>query len=115
MQLIDTHCHIHFDNYPVDREQAIADASNAGVNKIICVGTTVEDSERAIDFAEAHDSVWASAGVHPHEAEQFAKDSNMQTRFSEILNKSSISAIGEIGLDYYKNYSSQQSQKKALR
>lgn len=115
MNLVDTHCHIHFDNYPLDETQVLLDAMSAGVNKMICVGTTVKDSKRAIEFAGRHEHVGASAGVHPHDAAGFVESLSMQTEFKEILNKSSILAIGEIGLDYYKNYSAADSQKKALR
>lgn len=115
MNLVDTHCHIHFDSYPLDKARVLLDAAEAGVGKMICVGTTVNDSKRAIEFADAHVNVAASAGVHPHDAEEFSGSVQMQTEFQEILNKSSILAIGEIGLDYYKNYSAAESQKKALR
>lgn len=115
MQLIDTHCHIHFDNYPLDKDRVLLKAARAGVDKMICVGTTLEDSKRAIEFADTHSNVGASAGVHPHDAAEFAGNMRMQAEFKEMLNKSSIMAIGEIGLDYYKNYSAADLQKKALR
>lgn len=115
MNLVDTHCHIHFDNYPLDKNQVLLDAASVGVNKMICVGTTVEDSKRAVEFADMHESVRASTGVHPHDAEGLVESSRMQAELKEALNKSSILAIGEVGLDYYKNYSAADLQKKALR
>lgn len=115
MDLVDTHCHIHSANFPLDKIQVMKEAKAAGVNRLICVGTSLEDSEQAIDFAKSHTNVWASAGVHPHDADEFVNNKQLQTKFKEILNKSSISAIGEIGLDYYKNYSAKEQQKKALK
>lgn len=115
MDLVDTHCHIHFEKYPIDADKAIANARAAGVNRLICVGTTLADSKRAIGFAAARENIWTTAGVHPHAAAQFTQDKPTQDEFKKILNKSSISAIGEIGLDYYKNYSSKEDQRKALR
>lgn len=114
MQLVDSHCHPQFDNFP-DKSAVLEAAKAAGVTKIVAVGTTLDDSERAAEFAGKYDWVVASAGVHPHEAAAFNADKTSLIRLSNILNKSSIVAVGEVGLDYYKNYSSRQEQLKALR
>jgi TatD family hydrolase len=68
MQLVDTHCHIHSADYPLDVEEVIAHATAAGVTRLLCVGTTAEDSELAVQFAATHDNCWASIGLHPHDA-----------------------------------------------
>lgn len=115
MELIDTHCHVHFKDYPLDPEGAIKAAQKKGVTRLVCVGTTLKDSRLAAEFARAHDNVWASAGVHPHDASKFNEDAASQDELKKILNKSSICAVGEIGLDYYKNYSPREEQQKALR
>jgi TatD DNase family protein len=66
--LIDTHCHIHESDYPLDKDEAINRAHQAGVMQMICVGTNTADSRLALDFASKHDGVFASVGVHPHYA-----------------------------------------------
>ena len=99
MRLIDTHCHIHESSYSLDREQVIKDAAAVGVTKIICVGTDIESSKQAADFAVEHDSVWAIVGVHPHEA------SHGIDQLAELAKKPKVVGIGEIGLDYYYNHS----------
>jgi TatD DNase family protein len=114
MQFIDSHCHVHFDDF-LDPEQVIADAAKNNVNRLICVGVSLEDSQRAIDFAEKHENVWATAGAHPHDGADYIHN----TQAGEILNKLSknpkVVAIGEIGLDYFKDYSPRTEQQKALR
>ncbi len=127
MEYIDTHCHPHFDDFLPDPEKILADAAEAGVGRMIAVGTTLADSQKAIDFAGAHKNVWASAGVHPHDAAAFLADATSPEKLKQLLNKSSthtpknkfsggpIVAIGEIGLDFYKNYSPKQDQIDCLK
>ena len=67
MFLVDTHCHIHEENYPLDVGDVIRRAYEAGVGRMICVGTSVQSSKEAIDFAAQHEGIFASIGVHPHD------------------------------------------------
>ena len=66
--LVDTHCHIHDPDYPHNGEEVVSRAHQAGVMQMICVGTNVDNSNQAIQFALDHDGVFASVGVHPHYA-----------------------------------------------
>ncbi len=66
--LIDTHCHIHESDYSLSADDVIKRAKNAGVMQMICVGTSDKDSRLAMEFAEKHDEVFASVGIHPHYA-----------------------------------------------
>lgn len=104
MQLIDTHCHIHSADYKLDREVAYQNAISTGVSKLICVGTDVSDSKLAIEFANTHDGVFASVGVHPHEA-KYGIDG-----LKKLVTQDKVIAIGEIGLDYFYNHSERQAQ-----
>ena len=105
--LIDTHCHIHSSDY-VDGEDAYRRALESGVGKMICVGTTVEDSQKAISFAEAHENVFAAIGVHPHDTKHGVSN------LTDIDISSKVVAVGEIGLDYYYGHSEPQVQQQAF-
>lgn len=104
MQLIDTHCHIHSSDYKLDPEKVYQNAIDAGVSKLICVGTNVADSKLAIQFAAGHKAVFASVGVHPHEAKHGVDG------LKDLVNQDRVVAIGEIGLDYFYNHSDRQAQ-----
>ncbi len=113
MNLIDTHCHIHESDYPLDREEVLTASTEAGVTKIICVGTSLESSREAIEFASRHDDVFATIGVHPHEAKDGIKGlAELITAGPGLMNK--VVGVGEIGLDYYYNHSPREVQIKAL-
>jgi TatD DNase family protein len=114
MRLVDSHCHAHFDTYD-DPDAVLKTAAEWGVDRLICVGVDLEDSQKAVEFAQRHENVWASAGVHPHEADKFLENKEILDLLSNLLNKSSIIATGEIGLDYYRSQTSKQDQEKALR
>lgn len=66
---IDTHCHIHEANYPLDIGDTLARAHTAGINQMICVGTSEQSSREAVAFAAQHEHIYAAVGVHPHEVE----------------------------------------------
>jgi TatD DNase family protein len=108
---IDSHCHIHSPEFfPDNREDAYRRSIAASV-KMIVVGTSVEDSQAALDFASDHDQVWASIGVHPHEAKEgWDSIGKLST-----VNRDKLVAIGEIGLDYHYNNSPREIQTEALQ
>ncbi len=108
MQLIDTHCHIHQSDYPLDSEEVWQQSNQAGVSKIICVGTDQASSSQAVDFAAKHESVFASLGVHPHEAKHGVGG------LESLVTKPKVVAIGECGLDYFYNHSPKTQQIEAL-
>ena len=114
MDFVDTHCHLQFKDYP-DRVQVIEAAKAAGVTKLICVGTQLHDCEQAIGLADKFDKVWAACGSHPHEAEDFVHVQNSAQQLEQLLTKPKVVAVGEIGLDYYKDYASKDDQKAALK
>ncbi len=109
--LIDTHCHIHDHEFftPELAEAAYGRARDTSV-AMLCVGTRQDDSRRAVEFAAAHDQVWAIVGVHPHEAKDGV--SEIGKLLGEQLQK--VIGIGEIGLDYYYNHSPREVQIAAL-
>ncbi len=103
--LVDTHCHVHFEDYKLDPHEVVQDAVIAGVAKMICVGCTVEDSEKGIEFVQNKDGCWASIGLHPHEGAVYADNKDALDRFAGLVTKPKVVAIGETGLDYYYNHS----------
>ncbi len=115
IDLVDTHCHLHFVDYPLDPEQTLADAAKEGVNRVIAVGCTLEDSRMAVEFAHRHDNVWAAIGLHPHEASVYINDSKALQEFRGLAGQPKVVAIGEIGLDYHYNHSPKKDQISLLR
>ena len=107
--LIDTHCHIHEADYPLDSSDTIAKAHAAGVDKMICVGTSEESSRRAVAFASEYDEVYAAIGVHPHDTKDGYKD------IKQLIGSKKLIAVGEIGLDYFYNHSPRDIQIEALK
>jgi TatD DNase family protein len=107
--LIDTHCHIHEDDYSLPIDDVLKNAASAGVNKMICVGTNEKSSDDAITFASNHDHIFASIGVHPHDT----KDG--YAHIAELAKEPKVIAVGEIGLDYYYNHSPREVQIEALK
>ncbi len=90
-------------------------ATQEGVTRLICVGCTLHDSQAAIKFAEAHDGVWASIGLHPHEGSQYVDDHLSLQKFRDLASHPKVIAIGETGLDYYYEHSPRAVQIKLLK
>lgn len=112
---MDTHCHIQSADYLLDAQQTISEAVDAQVTRLLCVGTTLKDSQDAIALAERHANVWATIGIHPHESDKYTHDHHSLQQFRELANNSRVVAVGETGLDYYYNLSTPENQKKLLR
>ena len=130
-EIVDTHCHIHEAQFELtgddptrarwlrankgDPDAMIADAAQAGVTRLICVGTDVDDSALAVDFVQSRDGCWASIGIHPHEAKLFAGNQTELERFTKLATQPKVVAIGECGLDFYYNHSPKDVQITVLR
>ncbi|MCB9206044.1 MAG: YchF/TatD family DNA exonuclease [Ignavibacteriales bacterium] len=110
---IDTHAHLFYPNFNGEVEQVIERAKNAGVKYIIVPGTDLPTSKKAIELAEEYPQVYAAVGVHPHDTTEW-KDSFIDT-LEEFSKHPKVVAIGEIGLDYYYDFSPKDIQQKALR
>jgi TatD DNase family protein len=108
--LIDTHCHLDFKDFDDDRRDVLKRARDIGVKAIINVGSSMEGTEGSMRIARDNDFIYASIGIHPHEADNVSE--NDLKLFKGFINKPKVVAIGEIGLDYYRNISSKENQKK---
>lgn len=106
--LIDTHCHIHESNYPLDIGDVLARARHHGVNQMICVGTNEQSSKEAVEFAGNHEHIYAAIGVHPHDTKDGYQ--GIESLFAD----SNVVAVGEIGLDYFYTHSPREVQIQAL-
>lgn len=102
----DAHCHVPYEG--VD-EAVIDEAKAAGVGRLITVGTDLATSRAALAVARRHDSVWATAGVHPHDA----KDADLEG-IEALLGEPEIVAVGECGLDYHYDHSPRAEQRAAF-
>jgi len=114
MELTDTHCHIHSADYPLDSNDVLNDSIKDGVTKLICVGTDLEDSKLAVSFSQAKSNVWASIGIHPHEAKHYNGNNEALDKFKKLAEEKKVIAIGECGLDYFYNHSDKFDQKAIL-
>jgi TatD DNase family protein len=127
-KLVDTHCHIQSIGTQAGEkttrqlwgkaagltaDKVIADATEHGVTRLICVGCDYQDSRLAVDFAQQKANCWASIGIHPHEAQHHLSD-KMLTDFADLRKQPKVVAIGECGLDYYYEHSPKQDQLKIL-
>lgn len=112
MNFVDTHCHLHFPDYQVDVESVIERARTSDVRYFINVGTNLESTKAAIALSEKHDFIYATAGIHPHDAKD-ATPENM-CKLAGLMKHPRIVAIGEVGLDYYRNLSPADVQIKIL-
>jgi len=111
--LTDSHCHLNHQDFAEDLEAVLARAFQVGVSRIICVGYDLPSSERAIAIAEEQEGVYATVGVHPHDAHVF--DKNVELQLKSLASRSKVVAVGETGLDYYRNLSPHEVQQDVYR
>ena len=97
--LVETHAHLDYPDFANDFDDVLRRATEAGVTRIITIGTSVESSRRAVDLAERHSNIFAVIGVHPTYAEESGED--VITPLRELAKNPRVVAIGETGLDYH--------------
>jgi TatD DNase family protein len=97
--LTDTHAHLDFPELQADFPGVLARAAEAGIHRIISIGTTVESSTRALGFASEHPQIHCAVGIHPNNAHEVQPDYLDQLR--RLAGSPRVAAIGEIGLDWY--------------
>lgn len=97
--MIDTHAHLDFKEFDLDREKVIKRFFVAGGEKLINVGCDLASSERSIELAEKHKNIFASIGVHPHDAEKLSEEA--LKKLEGLITKKKVIAVGEIGLDFF--------------
>ena len=113
MKLIDSHCHINDVQFNKDLDEVVSRAVDTGISQMICIGTDIRSSERAIEIAYKFPNVFATCGIHPHDS------ANADKKYIQILEEFSsqpkVVAIGEMGLDFFYDFSDHETQKKIFR
>lgn len=111
--LIDSHAHLAMPDFEKDLPRVIERAKQAGVGQIITVGTTLPEVEKSLKIAQKYDSVYAAIGIHPHEVQDIAEGDYPRLRV--LARDKKVVAFGEIGLDFYRNYSPHDIQLRRFR
>ncbi len=112
--MIDSHCHLDNPQFNPDREAVIERALAAGVERMVVIGTGdgPPDLEAGIRLAERHEAIYATVGVHPHDASKATPDTYKRLR--ELLQHPKVVALGEIGLDYHYDHSPREVQREVF-
>ena len=111
--LIDTHSHIQMTEFDADREETLARGKSAGIELMVTVGYHLEASQRAVEAAQRYPQVYASVGIHPHDARHY--DEKTEQALRELAGSPKVVAIGEAGLDFYRDRSPRPAQIDAFR
>ncbi len=111
--LFDTHAHLHFPEFAADLDAVLARARGAGVAGMVTIGTDLETSRAAIALAATHRDVWAAVGVHPHDAT--TADAASLAAIEALSAQPRVVAVGEIGLDFFRNLSPREDQARVFR
>ncbi len=113
LTLIDTHAHLIDERYRRDRKEVIARARSSGVVQMVNVGYDLDSSRRCVALAGEYDFIYAAVGVHPHDAARAPE--NYLDELRELARGPKVVAIGETGLDYYRNLSPRAEQQRVFR
>ena len=111
--LVDSHCHLNYKGLVEDQEAVLTRARSAGVTAMLNISTRESEWDEVIELAEQQSDVWASVGIHPHEA-----DAHPDIDAAKLINRaanSRVIAIGETGLDFYYDKSDREQQRKSFR
>jgi len=112
MELIDTHCHLTFEQLAGDIDNVLTRSRSAGVTGWLTVGTDPQHNRQAVELANRHEHVYAAVGIHPHDA----KDVTGRTisELKELAGSEKVVAIGETGLDFHYDFSPRPDQRRAF-
>ena len=110
IEIVDTHAHIHMPQFKMDRDSIIEDFKKEGIAFIVEVGVDLKSSKKAIKLAYDNQKIFSAVGIHPHDVKDIK--SEVLEELEKLAKLSRVVAIGEIGLDYYRNLSPRESQKR---
>jgi TatD DNase family protein len=110
--LFDTHAHLHDQAFDDDRGNVLKRATENSVRGLVTVGTNLDTSVAAIDVAKQYDGIWASVGIHPHHSKDW--DVATLARMTVLAREPEVVAVGEIGLDFFRDLSPRELQREAF-
>ncbi|HZV96810.1 MAG TPA: TatD family hydrolase [Candidatus Nitrosocosmicus sp.] len=113
MTLFDTHAHLHFPDFADDLEAVLDRARAAGLRGMVTIGTDRESNRATVALAEKHGDVWASVGIHPHDAAE-ATDADFK-EMERLARGPRVVGLGEMGLDFFRNLSPHDAQERVFR
>lgn len=102
MKYVDTHSHIYFDSYDKDRDKLINSFEDEGLDFVVSVGIDMESSKKSVSLADEYNSIYATVGFHPSESDGVGTAEI--DAMKKLCENKKVIAVGEIGLDYYRNY-----------
>jgi TatD DNase family protein len=108
--MIDTHCHLTFEQLAGDIDAILARSTAAGVNKWITVGTDSQHNRKAVELAGRFENIYAAVGIHPHDAKDVT--GQIIAELKKLAGNEKVVAIGETGLDFHYNFSRQPDQRR---
>lgn len=111
--LFDSHCHLPDRGYSYNLKEVINRARDAGVKYLLTAGLNRADSKNSLKICHEYELIYCSVGVHPHDADKFSESD--LTEFKNLSKDNKVRAIGETGLDFYRNYSKAENQERAFR
>ena len=111
--LTDTHCHLFYNELKTDLPGVLERAKEQGVNRFICVATNISDSHECLTISKDYDNIYASAGIHPHDAKDAPDD--FIDQIHNLMKNDEMVAVGEMGLDYFRNHTKPDIQKTVFR
>lgn len=111
--ICDSHCHLQDRRFKNEIEKVILNAKESGVEKILVPGWDLRSSREAIEISMKFDNVYSACGVHPHDAKFY--DDTVENKIIELTRNKNVVAVGEIGLDYYRNLSPKEMQIDAFK
>lgn len=115
MFLVDSHCHLNYEPMSSDLEGTLRRAFDKGIKGFLTIGTDLSNIPIVISIAESQQDIFASVGVHPHEAETVSSEKDLFKVLTEAAQHRKVVAFGETGLDYFYKNSSVENQKKAFK
>ena len=110
--MIDTHCHLDFPDYNDDRDDVLKAAHDAGISKMVNIGCDLKSSQASVDLADRYPQIYAAIGFHPHDAKSY--DDQMEKQLRAMANNFKVVAIGEVGLDFYRDRSPRDVQREVF-
>jgi TatD DNase family protein len=112
VELIDTHCHLTFDDLARDIDAILARSRATGITEWITIGTDLQECKKAIELTERFEGMYAAVAIHPHDAKTVTEDTLQELK--KLAQHKKVVAIGETGLDYHYNFSLHEDQRKVF-